>query len=122
MLIEVHHETDEHGNVFTLMETIDIRWRGKTVVIPAGFKSDGASVPRFFWRAVFPPGDNRAMRAAFAHDYIYRTHPDSWTKIQADAMFYDLLISGGIHPVRAALAWLGVHFFGRRAWKEGGQK
>ena len=120
MLIEVHHQTDENGNVFTLREDIEICWNGKSLTIGAGFKSDGASVPRFFWRVVFPPGDNRALRASFAHDYIYRMHPDGWTKAEADQMFYDLLIRGGIPWYRAKAAYLGVKLFGSGAWKKRG--
>ena len=120
MLIEVHHQSDENGNVFTLREDIEICWNGKSFTIRAGFKSDGASVPRFFWRAVFPPGDNRALRAAFAHDYIYRMHPEGWTKAEADRMFYDLLIEGGIPWYRAKAAYLGVKLFGSGAWKKRG--
>ena len=121
MLIEVHHQADETGNVFTLREDIEIQWNGKSFTIPAGFKSDGASVPRFFWRVVFPPGDHRAMRAAFAHDYVYRMHPAGWTKAEADRMFYDLLIQGGIPWYRAKEAYLGVKLFGGAAWKAGGR-
>ena len=120
MLIEVHHETDENGNVFTLREDITIEWNGKSILIRAGFKSDGASVPRFFWRAVFPPGDNRALRAAFAHDYVYRMHPEGWTKAEADQMFYDLLVKGGIPWYRAKAAYLGVKLFGGQAWRKRG--
>ena len=125
MLIEVNQEADENGNVFILREDLEIRWNGYhgcihvKFTISAGFKSDGASVPRFFWRAVFPPGDNRAMRAAFAHDYIYRMHLPGWSKAEADRMFYDLLIEGGISWYRAGLAWLGVYLFGWNAWKAG---
>lgn len=70
------HETDEQGNVFTLLSPIVY----EDLVIPAGFESDGASVPRFFWRCVFPPNDTRALRAAFIHDYVYRIHPKGWSK------------------------------------------
>ena len=120
MLIDVKHEKDENGNVFVLREDIEICWDGKSFTIPAGFKSDGASVPCFFWRVVFPPGDHRAMRAAFAHDYIYRIHPDGWTRAEADRMFYELLIKGGIPEIRARLAYLGVRLFGRTAWRKRG--
>ncbi len=65
MLIDIH-TSDEMGNVFTLRE--ELSYGGLTV--PAGFESDGASVPRFFWRIVFPPGDNRALRAAFLHEWF----------------------------------------------------
>ena len=70
MLIDVHR-SDDMGNVYTLKEPLYYR----ELTVPVGFRSDGASVPRFFWRLVFPPGDVQAMRAAFLHDFIYRTHP-----------------------------------------------
>ena len=88
--------------------------------VPSNFVFDGASVPRFFWRVVFPPGDSRALYAAFVHDYVYRTHPRGWTKANADRIFEHLLICGGIPRWRAKLAYWGVKFFGSRAWKAGG--
>lgn len=109
------HESDEHGNVYTLLESIE--YMGLS--IPVGFESDGASVPRFFWRVVFPPGDSRALYAAFVHDFIYRTHPEGWIKKFADVIFEHLLICGGIPKWRAKLAYWGVKWFGGKAWKEG---
>lgn len=120
MLVDVH-QSDEFGNVFTLREKLEISRNGKLLIVPVGFKSDGASVPRFFWRAVFPPGDNRALLAAFAHDYVYRMHPEGWTKAEADQMFHDLLIRGGIPWYRAKAAYLGVRLFGGKAWEAGGK-
>ena len=119
MLIDIH-KSDEHGNVFTLKEPLTVHYGGLVVIVPVGFESDGASVPRFFWRVVFPPGDDKALRAAFAHDYIYRTHPDGWTRELADLMFHDLLIEDGIPKIRAELAWAGVRLGGRKAWEAGG--
>lgn len=106
------HESDEQGNVYTLLEPIE--YMGLS--IPVGFESDGASVPRFFWRVVFPPGDSRALYAAFVHDCIYRTHPIGWTKEDADKIFEHLLIGGGIPAWRAKLAYFGVKWFGSSAW------
>ena len=111
------HEEDDRGNVYTL--TMPIRYCG--LEIPAGFESDGASVPRFFWRCVFPPGEPRALLAAFVHDYIYRTHPAGWDKHEADYTFYLLLRDQGISPVSAYLAYLGVKLFGGPAWRKGGK-
>ena len=42
------------------------------------------------------------MRAAFCHDWIYRTHPDGWTKPEADQMFRDLLLEDGVRMLLAA--------------------
>lgn len=115
MLIDIH-ETDTLGNVFTLME--DIYY--KDLTIPCGFQSDGCSVPRIFWRVIFPPLDNKAIRAGVIHDYIYRTHPANWTKGKADREFRKLLLEDGVPSVRANLAFLGVVFGGGKAWKTKG--
>ncbi len=115
MKIEVH-QSDEMGNVFTLLEPLIC---GR-ITVPAGFKSDGASVPRLFWRIVFPPGDQKALRAAFVHDYLYRTHPEYWDKKTADELFYYMLVNDGVSRFSASLAYWGVRLFGGRAWKNGG--
>lgn len=112
------HEEDERGNVYTL--TVPIIYCG--LEIPAGFESDGASVPRFFWRCVFPPGEPRALLAAFVHDFIYRTHPTGWTKQSADKEFYYLLCVQGIARASAWLAYQGVKLFGGPAWRAGGKE
>ena len=121
MLVSVHKK-DEFGNVFTLRNCngLRIKWQGKRLKVPYGFESDWASVPRFFWRFIFPSSDTTARRAAFAHDFVYRTHPEGWTKKDADEMFMYLLIEDGVSEWRAWLAWLGVHWFGGYAWKTHG--
>lgn len=119
MIVEIHKE-DEMGNVFTLKEDVKISWKERRLSVPAGFKSDGASVPRIFWRLVFPSSDTTALRAAFAHDYIYRTHPEGWTKEEADQMFYDLLVNDGVPKWRAWMAYKAVDWFGQSAWNDGG--
>ncbi len=117
MLIDVH-QTDAQGNVFTLRE--DLHAAG--LIVPSGFSSDGASVPRFFWRLVFPPGDQKALRAAFVHDWLYRTHPEGWSREAADMLFLKLLLENGMPKLNAVLAWLGVRLFGAAAWQAGGRK
>ena len=116
MLVDVH-TSDDTGNVFTLREPLT--YGGLTV--PAGFSSDGASVPRFFWRIVFPPGDQKALRAAFLHDWIYRTHPAGWSREAADNLFRKLLIEDGVSQTSAGLAYWGVRLFGAPSWEAGGK-
>lgn len=110
------HSEDARGNVFRLLEPLI---RGD-LTVPAGFESDGASVPRFFWRWVFPPGDTHAIRAAILHDYVYRTHPEGWTREDADKLFLWTLIEDGVPAHHAVRAYLGVRLFGWIAWRKGG--
>ena len=113
MKIDTHKE-DARGNVFTLLEAVEVNG----IVIPAGFESDGASVPRIFWRLIFPPTDTRAIRAAVFHDYIYRCQPEGWTRPDADSAFRRLLIEDGMERLRSWAAWIGVRIGGAWAWEK----
>ena len=115
-VVEVReHEEDERGNVFTLLRPIE----KFGVIVPAGFESDGASVPRLLWGVVFPRDDRQALFAALFHDYLYRTHPAGWTRAEADEAFHFLLLEGGVSFIRALRAYLGVRIFGKSAWEAG---
>lgn len=117
--IEVlRHKSDERGNIFTLQT--EIIYCG--LVLPVGFESDGASVPRILWPVVFPADDLQAMFGAFVHDFVYRTHPRGWSKAQADDEFKYLLERGGVSKRRARLAYLGVKLFGGPSWRAGGKQ
>ena len=115
--VEIHKE-DENGNIITLKSDLQIDWNGKTFVIPAGFESDGVSTPRFLWISVSPKLDHETIRAGLAHDYIYRTQPEGWTRKQADDMFYDLAREDGLAWIRAEKAYLGLRAFGGKAWND----
>ena len=117
MIVNIHR-TDDRGNVLSTVTLNRIDFAGKSFVIPRGFESDGASVPRFFWRLVCPPLDHRAVRAGVAHDFIYRTQPPGWTRKEADKMFLAFLIEDGLPPFRARLAYFGVRLGGWVAWNE----
>ena len=116
MLIDVHHET-ARGDILTLKEELVILWRGKVLVVPEGFESDGASVPRFLWASVSPRIDPRTLRGAVVHDFIYRNHPDGWIRKEADELFYDLIREEGLSWGKAQKAYWGVRLFGGAAWR-----
>lgn len=112
-------ETDETmGEVITLKRSLRLLYRGKVLYVPKGFKSDGASVPRLFWRVVFPPLDNKSLKAAIFHDYIYRTDLGDWKRKEADRMFYYSLLWNGVPFTNATLAYLGVRLFGWASWRK----
>ena len=111
------HTEDAKGNIFTVAKKFSVRWNGKSVTIPAGFESDGASVPRLLWGVVFPAEDLLAIRAAIMHDYIYRTCPEGWTRAEADAAFRDIMIRDGVTKARAYTAYAGVRLCGGSSWR-----
>ena len=116
MLIDVHHENGR-GDILTLREELVVIWNGKTLVVPAGFECVGASVPRFLWGSVSPQIHPCTLRAAVAHDFLYRFQPKGWSRKDADELFYDLVREDGLGWWRAQKAYWGVRIFGGDAWE-----
>ena len=112
------HLEDARGNVFTVLYPYRVNFGGRSFLIPRGFESDGASVPRLFWRVVFPNSDSHATTAGICHDDIYRTQPEGWTREEADRMFLALLVEFGTPVRRALAAYHAVRLFGWIAWRE----
>jgi len=91
--------------------------RGDLVIVPDGFVTDLASIPRCLW-PIFPPR-GRYNRAAVVHDYLYGTHHTEWRpadRLTADRIFREAMVDLGVwRPVRWCV-WLGVRLGGVRAW------
>ena len=112
------HRQDDKNNIITLLEDIQLKWKERELTVPAGFRCDGCSVPRFLWDTVSPQLDPCTLRGAVAHDYLYRNTPEGWSREEADLLFYDCIIADGLPPVRAKIAYWGVRLCGKSAWRE----
>lgn len=82
--------------------------------IPAGFVSDGASVPRFLWRLLSPAVDGATLWASIVHDWSY-AHAIT-TRDQCDVMYKKQLIEDGYPRWKAQLTYLGLRLFGASHW------
>lgn len=80
------------------------------IVIPKGFVTDLASVPRIFW-AIFPPFGKYA-RAAIIHDYMAGS--SSYTKDEAHRVFRDVMLEDGVPEWIAQLFYLFVEIFDKK--------
>lgn len=87
---------------------------GRTFVVPAGFTTDFASVPRFFWR-LFPP-TGKYGKASVIHDFCYRTGIVS--RRAADAIFFDAMRHLGVRFPTRYLMWSAVRVFGWAAYRK----
>ena len=88
--------------------------------IPAGFVSDGASVPKIFWSIITSPFHPKVIKRAFQHDYLYRVH--IVPKKKADKKFKKGLIYDGFAEVTAETMYSALKLFGDFAYKEGPKK
>lgn len=81
-----------------------------TFVIPAGFKTDFASVPRIFW-AFISPTDEFIRIPALIHDFMYRT--SKYPRIICDKIFLEKMLSFDKSVfIKAYLAYFAVRLFG----------
>jgi hypothetical protein len=86
---------------------------GYYIIVPAGFKTDLASVPRFFWRIV-PP--HQYPEASILHDYMYSA--EYFKREKCDKFFREILIHRNASRLRAYAMWLAVRLFGWAVWRK----
>ena len=115
-------ESGESSNFFRLTEGLTYEWEGNIFTVPAGFESDGASVPEFLWDTVSPRVDPRTLAGAIGHDFLYRETPPGWTRKMADEFFYDCIRLHGLSFWRSWKAYWGVRLFGASSWQGGRKK
>ena len=80
------------------------------VVIPAGFKTDLASIPRSLWSFISPARSD-LMGASILHDFLYQC-PTGIKRKDADDIFYNAMIGHGVKATTAIKLYLSVRLFG----------
>lgn len=83
-------------------------------VVPAGYESDGASIPWWLWWLIGHPLTPPFWGAALVHDFRYGHHTVS--RKQADDDFREHLRIDGAGRVRAWVMWAAVRAFGWMHW------
>lgn len=88
---------------------------GESIVVPAGFITDFASIPRIV--QLFLP-NSIGRRAAIVHDYLYRSRgiKNKFTRKQSDQIFLDALEVLGVRKTRRYLLYFGVRIGGWLPW------
>lgn len=81
-----------------------------TLIVPSGFETDLASIPRWYW-SIISPARSDLMQAAIVHDYLYST-PNRFTRKECDSIFYHLLIEDGVSEYTALKIYMAVRIFG----------
>lgn len=87
---------------------------GFAIVIPRGFATDFASIPRLF-QVAFPPYHDDYGKAAVVHDYLYRTQSLA-TRVVADAIFREAMAVLGCPAWKRLLLYYAVRLGGWAPW------
>lgn len=100
----------------TMVYKTDVMGPGHKIVVPTGYRTDLASVPRvpgIYWRY-----GNTAVIPALIHDYLYEVNPESWSRKTADKVFFEAMAAEN-DPPSAASRWvmyMAVRLGGRSGW------
>lgn len=90
------------GGLYTLVEDYKD--------IPAGFSTDGASIPRFLWRVVDHPFQSDYIEVYVEHDFDYQTGRIS--RKEADEKMLDGLKGKGMGYFKRYTIYWAVRLFG----------
>lgn len=85
------------------------------IYIFAGFKFDGASIPRVLWRLCGHPFTCPREAAALAHDWLYASH--AVDRETADKIYRELQKVLGINIISRNVEYWTLRVFGGFAWK-----
>jgi hypothetical protein len=88
---------------------------GKTWEVPAGYMTDGASVPAVLW-ALYPPFTGAYRFAAVIHDYYCDNKEETWQ--DTHKVFYNAMRAADVDETDAKLMYMAVYAFGPR-WGPG---
>ena len=81
----------------------------KGVVVPRGFRTNGANIPRVFW-SFFPPNSPEYLSASVLHDYMCEnSHIYSYK--EADRYLYKAMIEIGVSKWKAKLFYTCCKYY-----------
>jgi len=82
------------------------------ITIPAGYVTDGASVPRFLWPICGTPMESPRICAAIVHDWLYDVGGDDADRKTADVLYKDYNIALGMTKFTAIVEYHAIRLFG----------
>ncbi len=106
------------GYEYKTCKSIRVTIDDKKYMVPKGFETDLASVPRILW-PILAPQYSGFVAPAILHDYLYHCG-NKITRQFADEVMYSALISENVTPFIASKFYLGVRLFGGAHFEHGG--
>jgi len=85
------------------------------LIVPAGYITDLASIPRLLWN-IIPPNFSESQQASVVHDYIYSHLYWYYPKDFADKLLRDFMRQDGANKFISNLFYLAVKHGGAGGW------
>lgn len=115
------YSSSDKWKEYKLLKDVNIKLsNGDTIKIPKNFEWDLSSVPKVLWSIMSPDGDFEI--AALIHDYLYTENYLS-REFADKEMYKWSIVSNGTDKISFKnidnwLRYIGVKFFGNKAWKD----
>lgn len=106
---------DDGVTMIILEELTYVDPDGRQWKVPAGFVTDGASIPQEFWSLIGSPFTGKYRVAAVFHDAAYSTL--GMIKSHADNMLYEAMLELGCPRLHADVIYEGVRIGGQSAFE-----
>ena len=95
---------------YTIDTPLHVQANDENYLVPSGFKTDLATIPRWLW-SVLPPNEADFVFPAILHDYLY-VCPHGHSRHYIDEIFYSFLIERGVSRFKAYQFYIAVELFG----------
>jgi hypothetical protein len=102
------------GEEIMLVAPFAVDLHGELVLVPPGFISDGASIPRIAWRVVGHPFADY-LESAILHDWLYST--EFFPREGCDSVFLQAMEAQEIAAWRRMAMWRAVRDWGWLTWR-----
>jgi len=88
------------------------------IIVPEGFETNFASIPRIFWN-IYPPMDPKYGKAAVIHDYLYSKDCSiNLPRELCDKIFLEAMTVLGAGKFQKILFYILVRIFGESHYKK----
>ena len=104
------------ANNYQLFENITYTNSYYEINVLKGFKTDGASIPRFLWSLIGAPFNGDYTFAAIIHDALYKS--EYLDRSIADKLFLDMMKELNVSFSKRYTMFLAVKSFGWLVWKK----
>lgn len=116
-------EVENDGKHYTLVEEFEYYRTDNPydkIIIPKGFRTDFATIPRLF-QAILPPTGTRKNsygKAAVLHDYLYdKKCLYNYTRAEADGIFLEAMIARGVAKPLRWIMYKCVRWFAKSHYR-----
>lgn len=82
------------------------------IEIPRGYRWDGSTIPRIFWRLIGSKDDPQFLNASLVHDKICENkNLVNYDRQLSSMIFREILITSGVPKVKAYIMYYAVDFY-----------